>query len=780
MSQLPNPFYNPSASPVSTGVTPFVPAPAPQQVQIGSGWGDLGAAFAQFSTTLANFVGQKVTSDRQKAMADGELKAMKSRTTFRKMVENGQIDPVANPWEALGAASADGVIQAERFKGKLKTEYDQKMLTDPEFGSSMSSVEDFVNTRMENELAVGVQNPIWQRSFMKESNGFLAQLSESHGVTVATNRRNKMFTAIGSQIGAEFGTLVETTKGKDIFSPESEADIKKAHATLQPIVDELSHTVGSAATPKMVEAILQSRIDSGNNPILEEAAKKIKLGTGYLFQTDAYKAAEFANKDVLDRASNKRDLDLLGKYTYEALKSGKPLSDSEFTAEARRIRPSISDEEVGMRWSAVQANMEPIQKRLIKDETNQLVSGLANMLANAYSIDPQTGRVPTSPEAMQARDPLAVKQALVAKSMAVYAKYGYTGTPESISTIVDNQMLLAKGKASVLLGNHLINSGMSPTQQGSVAANWSMGSETVLPMMSSVRAAYSQFIQNPVKDAVSPQLMYGLSAYQEVARSGGDFKAVGFSEDQVKFFARLSDATAGGAPLQEAAVAASGSVSLSSALPKDVRSKLGGVLHNELNTFRFGFGVNDANATKMSSDIAPYFEKFMAAPANEFNHDDANMAVMANQFINERVVELNGGLMRDASVFILPQYMDSSLENLRNPDAIGQVQGAMAASLDKSIMMTSSGKYASLEKANSVRFVLNPRTEQYNIYVVTPRGTERFPTDAEAEGLHKAGFDTQFSPSVLVDYITKTSIQSDAKLQGKQWPMGWMGPVPTP
>lgn len=774
MSQLPNAFYNPSASPVSTGVTPFVPAPAPQQVQIGAGWGDLGAAFAQFSTTLANFVGQKVTSDRQKAMAEGELKAMKSRTTFRKMVENGQIDPVANPWEALGAASADGVIQAERFKGRLKTEYDQKMLTDPEFGSSMSSVEDFVNTRMENELAVGVQNPIWQRSFMKESNGFLAQLSESHGVTVATNRRNKMFTAIGSQFGAEFGGLVETTKGKDLYNPEVQKEIKKTSETLQAHVDELSHTVGSVATPKMSESIVEILINSGNDPVVLEAANKIKLGTGKLADTDAFKAAMFANKDQLERAANKRDVELLGQYTYEFLKSGKPLSDSEFTTEARRIRPSISDEEVGMRWSAVQTNMKPIQAKLTQDEINTEVSYLSRRMANAFSIDPRTNELPTTSEAINTRDKLAVKVQMVEKFTAIYAKYGQAGTPESVSNIVDNQMLLATGKAAVLLQNNLRNSGMSFTQQGSVAGRWTMAAGTVLPGIAEVRAGYSRMIQNPVKGALSQQLVYGLAAYQEISRSGGDLKAAGFSEDQSKYFESLSIATASGTPLEEAAVASAAEVPASSALPKSVGENLGPVLQNQFNTFRMGFGRSDAEANALASDSGAAFEKYMASPENKYNTDSTTMAVAAAKFANERVIDVEG------RGFVLPTNLSSNLDNLRKPEAIAQVQNAMKFAMEASTADVRLGITVS-EKTrviNNVHFVLNPRTEQYNLFVITARGTQRFPTDAEVETLHKAGFDTQFSPEELNTYITKTSISLDSKGKLNNWFGDWIDALP--
>lgn len=310
MSSIPSPFFNPQAAPVSQFTQPFVAAPTPVQVQVGQGLEDIGPAFMNFSTTLAQFVGSQVAKQNQEAAEAGRVKVFQSRQSFRKLVESGKLDPAANPWEAYGAAQADAVIQAETFKGRLQADYDQEIASNPAMIDSVGAFDEFSKKKLEEAASVGVQNPIWINTFIEEVTPSINDMSKRHVVAVGDFRRKKMTDALTIGIAADLREYMQASNdgkppvlGGDLTSS---GVVKASASKVQARIDEVYQTIGGdAANSAAIDVALKMRLEYGDDPRLKAVIESLKTPAGPIHKTERYRAAEALLETELDAARSR-------------------------------------------------------------------------------------------------------------------------------------------------------------------------------------------------------------------------------------------------------------------------------------------------------------------------------------------------------------------------------------------------------------------------------------------------------------------------------------------
>jgi hypothetical protein len=565
MSQIPNAAYNPTASPVSNSVSFAGSAPVPQQVQIGAGWGDLGAAFSAFSQTLAGVFTQVTKIDRQKAMEEGEQKMLANRTNYRKMVESGEIDPVENPWEALGAASADATMHADRWKAKVREEYQQRVMTDPGFATSVGAAEDFINERMKTELDSGLNNPVWQRTFMKDTSTFVTNMSITHADEVVKNRRKR------AEEGLITGVLSDISDWKAV-NGDTQTPLNEQMNTRS---NEFYQTYGADMTrDTMVQTVLRARQESGDDPALLAELSKLKLGTGPLTSTAAYKAAELMASERLTAARTDRDSKELASFLSDAIINGKDVSPETINRQIAAIRPGIDKLEAAQVSAAATKVIEPMRTQVYQGTRNRLVFQYAQALSSAYTVD-QRGMLPMDSGSVLARDPNQMKLELMRQINGVRGKLNLPLTEGFSEEEAKTLMSLAKAEASKGVLNGVLglkNPDGTPDYetQALVTTNFAIRAKTDSPYMPILEGGIQTFRINPTPELAKANAAYGTSlvaTYRAAASMGSNLKVLGFTEETALFAESLDSSLKAGSPIEQAMMNASYEVPRNAPLP---------------------------------------------------------------------------------------------------------------------------------------------------------------------------------------------------------------------
>lgn len=712
MSQLPFPSYNPTANPVSTAVVPFQPS-VPQQVEIGGGTAELGAAFSQFSQTLASFAANQISTNRAKAMAEGQLKAEKSRKTFRQLVESGEIKPEENPWEALGAASADGVMAAEKFKAQTKAKYDAKVAQDPNFAISVSSAEDFVNNELQNFMTLGMQNPVWQRSAMREITPFISSLSESHGSLVAKRRRERMSDAVKISV-LDFAA-----------NPTSGAAYA---AKLQAQFDEHYETVGAeAANETMIQSLLKARQLSGDHPEVLKAIGMLKSGTGYLKDTKQYKAAELEQKSVIDEARDASDSKFLSSFVLDTLSSSKRLpTEAEFIKKAKERRPGMPSADIAELYGVASKNSKFLLDRYYQDALDSTVKARAQAVVGAFAVNKE-GQLSFDLESNAYRDPKQLESIVRADVIRINKELGREVTDEDTKKITTNMLDQIRFQSSIQAESFASAIPLDQANRAVPVVAHSLATNTEASIMPTIRAAVGQWVADPDSKKYNEYLTYGLNIYRQGVRQRGEagLETLGFAKADIEFFKSFDQASAGKSR-EDAAIAAAGRSSWTSFLPdRSVVDAAGGELVKQL-------GPEKA-ATVLESAYAEMGGLLSKDQATQFGLD-----------YSRRVLTLPNG-----SVFVAPKNMTGQLVNLTNSSAIADLE------LDARKAVHKVSPYI-----DRVYFHYDARLDMYQPLVVARGETDRQArsmTRAEMEALTKAGYDGKMTPAQLASAIDRVS-----------------------
>jgi hypothetical protein len=737
MSQLPNATYTPTANPLQTGIVPFQ-ASIPQQVEIGGGTAQLGAAFSQFSQTLAQFVGNQVSTNRVEAIAQGELKAQKSRKSFRQLVESGEIKPEENPWEALGAASADAVMHAERFKLETRTQYDQKVMTDPSFATNVGAVEDFLNQRIQNELTVGMDNPVWQRSFMKEAMPFMSSISAFHGANVAQNRRTRILEGVKVSVNASISDMLTEQKMYErlptVVRPGDKADSEVIEANytsrLQANLDEAFQTIGPDANKAFMESALGVLIQSGSDPRVERALKGVKSGTGSIVDSKAFKAIMFERRDDIERAKVGRDSALAVDAYVASLRNLEPMDFDQFSKAVKSFRPDASPEYISDIYAATQKVVGPVKDQMFNLNKNAMIQEAFADMSRAYSTD-ATGMLSSDAGSVLARDPAVIKTRLSSQLIALREKMGMPVDFKSVNSEVDVMYQIATQQAGMSL--YQSSASDPPERQAQVLTAFADRTGASIPNIAMVTDAVSNMVtykSDAAFRANQGALNLGLAMYREIRLRGGDYEKFGMTPATRKFFESMGSVSS----LDPTGNAGTSALHAAQQAPLSALSDPDG-------TAKYNEALYTAAGQDDYSKLHSHFTVYQMGQSGGL--DAPKDAIVANfaKWKAENVITVNN------QPIVLPQ---GTPVELRNADAITTLETAMLKAMDPATT-----------EIEAVTFRLAPGGQNFQVYVKDKgRDDYRIPTLEESEMLNKAKYSPNFGPKEATQYLSETAIKN--------------------
>lgn len=717
MSQLPNASYNPTANPVSTSVVPFQ-ASVPQQIEIGGGTQQLGAAFSQFSQTLASFVANQVSTNREQAIEEGRLKAEKSRKSFRKLVESGEIKPEENPWEALGAAAGDAAMHAEKFKADTRAEYERKIMTDPNFASSMGGVEDFMNQRLQNELSVGMDNPVWQRTFMKEATPFMSSLSSVHGANVARNRRERIVTGMRTSIKGAVQDRQDELKNVPIDSPDRSVVNGRMRDRLQATLDEAVQTVGPDALDQGVKELVDILVLSGNDPELAAQIESLKSGTGALTKTSTWKAQILERQEIIQQAQERRDTDMAVGIYMRSLEDLEPLEFSDFAKEVRaRIRPDMDETELSELYASTRKATGPVRDAMMSGFERNLMTDVRDALLQAYTPD-GSGVLPQNSDMIVLRDKEILKQGVRRRLLDAQNRIGVPMDSDKLDKKVEGMIDTVLYETGQNLFSQTMN--LPPDIRSQALVTFSDTTNIPVPgigMVNEAAAAVTSLRSPEALATYSNTLLTGLTTYREAKNRGMKADDAGFNEGSWAFFGAMDNAVNRGMDAQTAANTAVNSVAVVGLrVPQETNNAL----------FTAISRYDSANANKILEKAGPFYITYLMAAPGGLGAAPKQVELAWADWWSK-----NGTMVNGEPIVYSPSLPDE----MRSPAAWEDFEGGVMLQLKK------------LEDSEVDRVAFQLAMDGHNYQVLVRdkgRETLRIPTLEEMEKMNEAGLPNYF------------------------------------
>jgi hypothetical protein len=185
------------AQPVSNFVTPVDPektvAPLDQQaVRDTYAFAD---AFSSLSESMVKVASAIKTDLNKENAAEGMLLINQSRKSYADLEREGKIKPNENPWFALGAQQASGVIEAQKSSVEIAQLYEQQKKENPAFLEDSKGFEALVSSYMTNKSSGFGSAQTLAGAFFDNFNPSVAKLQQQNMDDIDNYRFSKYLNA---------------------------------------------------------------------------------------------------------------------------------------------------------------------------------------------------------------------------------------------------------------------------------------------------------------------------------------------------------------------------------------------------------------------------------------------------------------------------------------------------------------------------------------------------------------------------------------------------------
>ena len=124
-------------------------------------------AFGELSQSMVKVASAIKTDMNAEAYQAGQEKINSSRKTYAQLVQSGDINPSENPWMAIGAQKASGVLEASRARNEFKIEYDKAIANNPDLLKDNSFFDALASSYASNKSAEFGTAPTLSQSFFE-------------------------------------------------------------------------------------------------------------------------------------------------------------------------------------------------------------------------------------------------------------------------------------------------------------------------------------------------------------------------------------------------------------------------------------------------------------------------------------------------------------------------------------------------------------------------------------------------------------------------------------
>lgn len=153
-------------------------------------------AFADSFSELSSTVGQLAITLKKEYNQDqvriGQDLVNSNRKTYADLVKSGEIDPSENPWMAVGAQVASGVLEASRSRAEFQQEYDRRIAENPELLKDNQFFDALAASYAQNKKAQFGTTQYLSDSFFDSFNPYLMSMGMKHSENIVQYRQGKI------------------------------------------------------------------------------------------------------------------------------------------------------------------------------------------------------------------------------------------------------------------------------------------------------------------------------------------------------------------------------------------------------------------------------------------------------------------------------------------------------------------------------------------------------------------------------------------------------------
>jgi hypothetical protein len=327
-------------------------------------------AFGGLSQSMAE-LGAVIQSQRNKENLEGGARmVMSSQKTYKQLEEEGLIHSSENPWQAIGAARASGIMEASRSEVELRDLVSKAASENPSFYDDSTHFDALVSQYASNKSQAFSGNKYLTDSFFENFNPVVVRLQRDNFDSIEEARMSKVLGAASSKVQMGVSAI------SGLMGPEKSANINPELENIQRTFDEQVSTSGGRAgevtRAYAISLIEIMRSDPENSEEAELVLRSLKTGTGKLFDTSVVQnlmakhgqeisATREKATSVELRAIFDKQRELLENYQKGIYGSGPEAHtkvvdelDAFFESSAISVSAGKNDEERGYLYSKVQ------------------------------------------------------------------------------------------------------------------------------------------------------------------------------------------------------------------------------------------------------------------------------------------------------------------------------------------------------------------------------------------------------------------------------------------
>ena len=274
------------ASPVSTYVQPQAAAVQLYDQQSVNLALQMSEAFSNLSLTAAKVAGQIKSDWNQEDAQKGMDLVNTSRKTYRQLVQEGKISPAENPWMAIGAQKASGVIEGMRARAQFDSIYASRAAQDPQFFDNMDHFDALASNFASNYAASVGDSEYLKSSFFEAFNPYINEMSSRHVQNMIKKRDEKAQISVAAAVAQSIHdfhggmNVPSDANGGSAVALQRHMDDMIANGYSpdlinQGVVDNLVSVASGSDHPEEALAVLErlrtGPVGSKNRPLLQDS-----------------------------------------------------------------------------------------------------------------------------------------------------------------------------------------------------------------------------------------------------------------------------------------------------------------------------------------------------------------------------------------------------------------------------------------------------------------------------------------------------------------------------
>jgi hypothetical protein len=266
------------ASPNSQLVTPIQQQATPLNEQAIRDTYAFAEAFSDLSASVGSLAIQIQKERKQENLEAGVSAVLSSRKTYAELEREGKIRPAENPWMAVGAQQASGILEAATSSNEIRSLVSKAAAENPEFLDDSKHFDALVSSYAQRKAQQYGGNKYLSDAFFESFNPSIIKLQQENFEAIEDNRLQKSILAADAKV-------------KMAVESVSPMSLEGQVGAIQASFDEaVANSGGRASEITQAYAMSLVQIMKSDPEKVEEAEmilKSLKTGTGNLYDTSA-------------------------------------------------------------------------------------------------------------------------------------------------------------------------------------------------------------------------------------------------------------------------------------------------------------------------------------------------------------------------------------------------------------------------------------------------------------------------------------------------------------